>query len=98
MNEQTWWTILAVLAGGLLGVVYFGGLWWTVQRIERSHWAGFLVLGSFLLRSALVLAGIYVVAAGSWVRVLCALVGFMVSRIIITRHFGAIKAQPDASV
>ena len=34
---------LALLAGALLGVFFFGGLWWTVQKGVASEQAGALV-------------------------------------------------------
>ena len=30
--------ILALIAGGLLGSIFFGGLWWTVNRGISSEW------------------------------------------------------------
>jgi F1F0 ATPase subunit 2 len=74
-----------VLAGVALGAIYFGGLWWTIQRgLSSRRPAGWFV-GSLLLRMAIALAGFYVVSAGHWDRLLACLVGFIVARLIATR-------------
>ena len=39
--------ILAMLAGSLLGTVFFGGLWWTIQRSVGVQWAGSSVWQQF---------------------------------------------------
>ena len=50
--------LLAGGAGVLLGVLFFGGLWWTVQRGLVSRRPALWFVGSFLLRTSVVLAGI----------------------------------------
>lgn len=35
MNE-VWTLLLVVLAGFALGMLFFGGLWWTVQKVLSS--------------------------------------------------------------
>ncbi len=76
---------LALLAGMLLGAVFFGGLWWTVNRGLASPRPAQWFIGSLLLRTALVLAGFYFVAGGDWKRMLACLLGFIVARVIVTR-------------
>ena len=44
---------LAFLAGALLGVFFFGGLWWTVQKGVTSETPALWFLGSLLLRTGL---------------------------------------------
>ena len=39
-------------AGALLGVFFFGGLWWTVQKGVASERPAFWFLGSLLVRTA----------------------------------------------
>ena len=45
---------LAVVAGLLLGAVFFGGLWWTVRKGVSSQRQALWFLGSFVLRSLVV--------------------------------------------
>ena len=51
--------------GMTLGIIYFGGLWVTVRLVPRAVNPKILLLASFILRMALLLAGIwYVLRAG----------------------------------
>jgi F1F0 ATPase subunit 2 len=77
--------LLALLAGIVLGTIFFGGLWWTVQRGVSSKSAAVLFSGSFLLRTIVALAGFYFVSRGDWRRLLACLLGFVLARIAITR-------------
>ena len=77
--------ILAVLAGVLLGVVFFGGLWWTVQKAVTSETPALWFLGSLLLRTGLILAGFYLAAQGHWSRLAGCLLGFLIARFMIVK-------------
>jgi F1F0 ATPase subunit 2 len=85
MNE-TLTLALAGLAGGLLGAVYFGGLWWTVRQGLSSARPELWFLGSLLLRMAIVLAGFYFVSGGHWERLMLCLGGFLLGRLVVTRR------------
>jgi len=77
--------LLAVAGGVLLGLFYFGGLRWTLQRGLASNasplWFGL----SFLLRSGACLAGFYLVGAGDAGRMLACLAGFVIGRAVLLR-------------
>ncbi len=77
--------ILALGAGLALGAFYFGGLWLTLQRLPDSPHPALLMLGSYLLRLAVTLAGLYFVMGDSWQRAAACLVGFTVTRIVMAR-------------
>jgi F1F0 ATPase subunit 2 len=79
---------LAGMAGTLLGILFFGGLLWTVQRGLCSAWPGATFLGSFLVRTGLVLAGFWFVSEGHWGRLLTCLLGFLVARVLVQRLSG----------
>ncbi len=81
--------VLAVLAGLVLGAFFFGGLWWTVNRSMVSPQPGLLILGSFLSRTAVVVGGFYLALQGGWQSLVTCLVGFLVSRVLVTRIIGA---------
>ncbi len=76
---------LALLAGMVLGAMFFGGLWWAVQKGLASTRPALWFLGSLLLRTGMVLAGFYFVSGGDWKRLLACLCGFVAARLIITR-------------
>ena len=77
--------VVSLLVGVLLGGFYFGGLWLTVRRLPDSATAGLWLLGSFVLRTAVVLFGFFVVSDGRWERIVACLVGFLLARTVILR-------------
>lgn len=83
--------LLALMAGIALGALFFGGLWWTVRKSFSSQQPALWFLGSSLLRTILVLAGFYYIALGRWQRLLAALLGFAMARLMVTRLTRALE-------
>ncbi len=84
MNE-TLTLVLALVTGVLLGVMFFGGLWWTVRKGVSSARPALWFLGSLLLRTIITVTGFYFVARGDWQRLLMCLLGFVIARPIVAR-------------
>jgi len=78
----------AMATGVLLGVMFFGGLWWTVRKVVSCEHPATWFLGSWLLRTAILLAGFYLLSDGRWDRLLTCLLGFIVARFFVTRFSG----------
>jgi F1F0 ATPase subunit 2 len=81
MNE-TLTLLLSWMAGGLLGAIFFGGLWWTVRKGVSSPRPALWFFGSLMLRMSIVLAGFYFVGRGHWERLVACLLGFIIARFI----------------
>lgn len=78
--------LLAVLLAGLaLGLVFFGGLWWTVRRGMASPRPAVWFIGSLIVRVVWTLGGIYLVAGDQWPRLLAVLLGFWLARALVLR-------------
>ncbi|MBP6503395.1 MAG: ATP synthase subunit I [Rhodoferax sp.] len=77
--------LLVLLAGVALGLVFFGGLWWTVRRGLASPRPALWFIGSLIVRVALTLGGIYIVAGDQWPRLLAILLGFWLARALVLR-------------
>ncbi|MBS0476610.1 MAG: ATP synthase subunit I [Proteobacteria bacterium] len=77
--------LLTLLVGVVLGVVFFGGLWWTVRRAVSARRVALWFFGSLLLRTVIVLAGFYLACGADWQRWLAALLGFTVARLVVAR-------------
>ncbi|TFH06222.1 MAG: ATP synthase subunit I [Methanosarcina sp.] len=90
MNEIL--SLLPTMAAGIfLGVIFFGGLWWTVQKGLSSRRPALWFLSSLLLRSSVVMAGFYFVSGFHWERLLACLFGFFIARRAVMR----LTRQPD---
>lgn len=75
----------AFIAGILLGIFFFGGLWWTVRKGVSTKRFALWFFGSLLLRSGVVMLGFYFVMGDSWQRMLSGLLGFVLARVVVTR-------------
>ncbi len=75
---------LALLSGCLLGVVFYGGLWWTVRQGVSSNRPALWFSGSLLLRVTIALGGFYLVGANHWVWLVLCLLGFSMARLAVT--------------
>ena len=84
MNEILTW-ILTWSAGVGLGVIFFGGLWWTVRKGVSSKQPVLWFFGSLLLRISIVLIGFYFVSGHQWRRLLLCLLGFVMARMVVIR-------------
>jgi F1F0 ATPase subunit 2 len=93
MLTLTFELLLAGAAGGVLGLLFYGGLWWTVRRAFDSPRPALWVGGSLLLRMACAVAGFVIVSAGDWQRLLACLLGFWAARWLILRLTARNAAQ-----
>lgn len=88
--------VAAALAGGALGLLYFGGLWLTVRRVPTARRPGLLVAASFLGRLAAAGAGFGLLAARGPLALAAALAAFLGVRLALVRRLGP-EAAGDAA-
>ena len=82
MNEVL--SLLPSIFGGIfLGVLFFGGLWFTVRKGLNSKKPALIFMGSLIIRMGIVVMGFYYVGANSWQKMLACLGGFLIARIVI---------------
>ncbi len=89
--------ILALLAGIVLGLFFFGGLWWTIQKglVAKTPALWFLV--SYVLRMSLVVSGfLWIARNGEWQHLSMALLGFIMARVMMTRFMPSSKEAGHA--
>ncbi len=77
--------VLSAIAGGVFGLLFFGGLWWTLRRALTSPRPALWFGASALLRFVIVTAGFVVISAGHWQRLLMCLIGFWLARWLVQR-------------
>ncbi len=75
--------MIAFITGLLVGIIFFGGLYWTVQKINEVSNPSILIALSFVLRMAVLLFGLYYVSKSGYKDVLFALAGIMLMRYIL---------------
>ena len=75
-------------AGVALGLLFFGGLRWTIQRLPHTRHPMALALGSLLVRTALVVGAILWIGQGIWQRYVAILAGILVARVAAVRVWG----------
>ncbi len=85
--------VLSVLAGGLLAVCFIGGLWITVHKMTVSKHPYLLAVGSFILRTAFVMNGLYLLLDSGWQYMFAGLAGFIISRTIIAGRLSLYDEQ-----
>ena len=99
------WGVLAVagLAVGILaGLVFFGGLWWTSQRLVTTRRPGLLVATSLLVRMIVIAATLVVLARIDVAMLAGGVVGVVAARMVLTRavmndRLSAPHVPPDTS-
>lgn len=85
--------VLPLIAGLLLGTVFFGGLWFTVKKLTASRMPAVLVLVSFLFRVGIVLIGFYFIGLGDWKKLIVCLVGFIVARFAVIHYTKSVNVK-----
>lgn len=76
--------VMALIAGLLIGTLFFGGLRLSVKKAVVSKIPALWFVGSFFLRMSIAMIGFYYISLGSWQRLLICLLGFVAARLIIT--------------
>jgi F1F0 ATPase subunit 2 len=89
--------LLAFALGVILGVMFFGGLWWTVARGTGSRYAAPWFLLSLLLRSSGAMLGFYLVGRGSWEKLAACLAGFVIARLIVVPLTAEAALRPQSA-
>jgi F1F0 ATPase subunit 2 len=88
---------MAFLVGMGTGMVYFGGLWWTVRQLPFVRLPALLTMGSFLVRTGISLTAFYLASEGRWERILISLLGFIIIRGLLVRRIQPPSARISAN-
>lgn len=84
-----WLRVVSAFAGGVaIGAAFFAGLWWTLALVLRRPAAAAWLGLSFLLRAALAVGGLWLLAGQDIVALAAAMAGFLLARVVATRRLG----------
>jgi len=78
--------VLPFIVGLLLGITFYGGLWYTVNKLTASKMPALLIMSSFVFRIGIVLVGFYSIGIGDWKKLVVCLVGFIVARFTVIHY------------
>jgi F1F0 ATPase subunit 2 len=82
--------LVSIIAGFILGLLYFWALWLTARRLPTSKQPALLMFGSYFGRTFLLLGSFYFIMDGSWLRLILMLLGFIAARMVMIRRKGQI--------
>jgi F1F0 ATPase subunit 2 len=88
--------LIPFVLGGLIGWVYFGGLWETVRRLPESKNPQRLMILSFAARTLFALGGFFMLTEGQWERMVAAIAGFFIVKSFLVRSFGVSAKSSSA--
>lgn len=78
--------LLVLITGLLLGIFFFGGLWWTTRKGVTSRYPALWFLGSIIVRLGVTVLVLYYISQHHWERILLCLAGFIAARFIVIRY------------
>jgi F1F0 ATPase subunit 2 len=75
--------MVGLFVGIISGIIFFGGLYLTVQKLNTVKHPSILLLLSFVLRMAILLGGLYLVSKYGFVEMLLALLGIITVKLVM---------------
>jgi F1F0 ATPase subunit 2 len=92
--------LIVFAGGGMLGLLFFGGLLLTVEKFIHHEWREIAMVVSFFLRTLLAIGGFYFLMEGQFTRALIALAGFVAARaalMAMVKPKGKAAPEPEAA-
>ncbi len=89
--------VIAFVGGVVLGVFFFGGLYWTVRQFERARNPALLMIASLVVRMLILLIGFYYLMDGDYRNLLTALVGLLLVRFVMIMNTKKKIHPPDTN-
>jgi len=75
--------IVGFIGGILLGIIFFGGLYWSVNQLTKVQYPAALMIVSALVRMGIILFGVYLLADNNIKNVLAILIGIILVKVIM---------------
>jgi len=75
--------IFGFFGGVFLGIIFFGGLYWSVNKLPKVKHPAFLMIVSALVRMVILITGIYFIAGNDIKKILSTLGGVIIVKIIM---------------
>ncbi|WP_373650882.1 ATP synthase subunit I [Schlesneria sp. DSM 10557] len=88
--------VLAFGAGLAVGLLYFGGLWLTIQQLPRTRMPVLLVMTSAIIRTLVTIGVFYLIMGDRWERAIACLVGFITMRLFWVASVRSLQASESS--
>lgn len=88
---------LGLFSGLALGLLYFGGLWWTLERLPRQSRPKLWLTNSYILRVGITLTGFFFIMRQSVVSLFFCLFGFFFMRWLLVKKLGVDQGESHAN-
>ncbi len=75
--------VFSFLAGIVLGLIFFGGLYYTTKNLPISKSPALLMFVSITLRMIVLIGGLYIVFNGEIIRLLIGILGVFAAKYIV---------------
>lgn len=99
MNELSVIFVIGLFSGSVLGLIFFGGLWFSVRRFLTHNHAALWMAISLILRSLVVTLGFYWLMNFDRMALIPSLLGFLLARKALVsrsrRHLKRSNAMSD---
>lgn len=76
--------MIGFIIGIALGIVYFGGLYFSIQKMTKAKYPSLIMTLSFILRMAILVGVFFYLSKGGYQDMLFGLLGVLLVRIIMT--------------
>jgi F1F0 ATPase subunit 2 len=90
------WLLVSLVQGAGIGVFFFGCLWLTVRYLPRYRHPGPIIALSLVGRVAVSVLAFYLIGrSGQWAYLIAALLGFVVTRIVMVRRLRPARKREE---
>ncbi|HSR05454.1 MAG TPA: ATP synthase subunit I [Proteiniclasticum sp.] len=88
--------LIAFIVGVLVGILFFGGLYFTVKKLTTIKYPALFMMLSLIVRLVILAGGIYLIMDGGIQNVLSAMAGIILVRLVMIAKLG--KALPKETM
>ena len=75
--------IVRFIGGILLGIIFFGGLYWSIKQLSKAKYPAILMSISALVRMGVLIVGIYLLSDNNIKNILSILLGVILVKIVM---------------
>ena len=89
--------VAVFVAGITAGLLFFGGLKWTIQKLPLTRHPFALALASLFIRAAFIMGVLLFVGQREWQRYVVLLAGILLARLVAVRVWGGTNVAKTQS-